>query len=427
MVYYYAYNACLIAASPFLIAYLSAASLFSPRWKGTLRERLGFYGAEKAGGGGRRVWLHGVSVGEVMGAAPLVRLLLAKEKGTALVVTTTTRAGMETVRKTFGGDVTAMYFPFDFRGAVGRAVSAVRPSVLVLMETELWPNVIGECVRRGVPVVLLNGRVSDRAASAGWFVRGVYRWAFSRLGVIAAQSERDRERFVALGAPPEKVVVTGNMKFDGLSAPGDEAATESLLKALNPDGRRLFVAGSTHPGEEEMILDVHERLAGRELRLVLCPRHVERAEEVVKTAETRGSRAARRSVLGGREDAPVPDVVVLDTVGELRLLYRLAAVCFVGGSLVARGGHNVLEPAACGRAPFYGPHTRNFAAAVEILERAGAGIPARDARDLERKIAEYLDDPGRKSAADSAALRVVAENAGAVDRNYALVKEHLAV
>lgn len=420
MFYFYAYNTFLLLAAPFFYVFLLIVNAFHPRWQGTLRERLGRYGPKLAEPARPRIWVHAVSVGEVVGAAPFLRLLLEREKKHDLVVSTTTRGGMEILEKTFAGQAALIYFPIDFPWTVRRAIKAIRPSFFILMETEIWPNVINGCARQGVPVLLLNGRVSDRMAAAGRFVRGMYRRAFARLRAAGMQSAGDRDRLVGLGAPEKLTSVTGSMKFDGLLAAEDESKIASLRKLINPADAPLLVAGSTHPGEEEPILDAFAELRNSrpDLRLILCPRHIERAAEVEELAKQKGHATQLRSAI--KEDRPPPEVVVVDTIGELRLLYRLSVISFVGGSLIPRGGHNVLEPAACGKAPFYGPHTQNFREVVRLLEEGGGGIPVRDADELREKTAHYLNDEEYRRSIDNRALETVKANSGAAEKAYEL-------
>lgn len=415
------YNLLLTIAYPILLLYLYIKALRTPGYRESLGERLGRYAAPPGADGKRTLWLHAVSVGEAAGAAPLVRMWRERRPDWKIVVSTTTVGGMQMLRKTFSGDVAAVYFPFDFPWVIGRALRAINPSVLAIMETELWPNLILGCSRRGVPVLLLNARVSDRMAAAPGPARAMYRRLFPAFRAIATQSDRDAERLRALGAPDNLMSTIGNLKFDGVLPSADDAKQEALRKTLSPDGAPLFVAGSTHPGEDEMVLVVFRQVrdAHPSMRMVLCPRHVERAADVLRIVHDAGMNAVLRS----RVEGVPPEVVVMDTIGELRLLYAFATVCFVGGSLIERGGHNVLEPAAAGHAVFYGPHMANFRQAADILEAGGGGIPTKDADDLARKVIKYLGTPGERERRDAAAVQAVRANAGAAERAYRLLDE----
>ena len=437
MIYFFLYNLVLLVSFPFISVYLFFASIFSNKWQGTLHERNGYYGKKFAAGGAKRIWVHAVSVGEVVGAILLVRLLMQRETDYEIVVSTTTRGGMEMLKRNFSGGVILFYFPLDFPWTIRRTLRTISPAAVVLMETEIWPNLLRACEASSISAILLNGRVSDRMAGAGWFVRGLYRWAFGRIAAAGMQSERDSERLALIASPRGEVVVTGNMKFDYLLAAAEGEKVQTLREVFDVENRRLFVAGSTHPGEDEIILDVYEKIikVHGDIALVLCPRHVERADEVVQLVIARGLQVVKRSKITPNHEPrtankgrnAIPTVIVIDTIGELRLLYGIATVCFVGGSLVPRGGHNVLEPAACGKAPFYGQFTQNFLSAVETLENYKGGIMASDGDELAEKVLYYLNNKDYMREIDGNARKAVEANTGAVDRAYALLKKHLVI
>lgn len=420
------YNAVLIAAYPFLRLYFLWQGARSEKFTGTMPERFGRYPAGKRRKEGERViWVHTVSVGEAVGATKFIRLLLEREKDASIVVTTATKGGMNILNGSFGGSITTAYFPFDFPWVVRRAIKAFRPSALILMETEIWPNLTTAVARRGAPVILLNGRVSDRMASAGAVVRAVYSSVFGAMRALGMQTEEDAARIVRLGAPVAKTRVVGNMKFDAAPDAPDTEKTAALKALLNPGGGPVLTAGSAHPGEEAMLLDVFARLRMKrpELRLLLAPRHIERASEVLALARASFPDAALRSSLTATGVGPAPSVVVMDTIGELRLVYGLSTLCFVGGSLVERGGHNILEPAACGKAAFYGPHMMNFIASARALEAGGGGVMVKDSEDLFARLSEFLGDEEARARIDSNAFNVIMRNAGATERAHRIFKE----
>lgn len=420
------YNLFLVGAYPALAACFFIQSLRSDKFSGTLGERFAFYGEKKEALRGRRtIWLHAVSVGEAVGAIPLVRVLLGEEAGRRLVITTTTKGGMEILRKTFGDRITAAYFPFDFPWVVRRALKAFHPDALILMETEIWPNLIGACARGGIPVLLLNGRVSDRMARAGGGMRRLYRGVFSMMEALGMQTGRDADRIIALGAPKRKVHIVGNMKFDGIMTDTDAVKLDELRRLLAPEKGPILIAGSTHPGEEEIVLAVFRRLREKigALQLAIAPRHIERAGEVAAIVEKHGFIAVLRSLAAAPVSGGERPVVVLDTIGELRYVYSIATLCFVGGSLVERGGHNILEPAACGKAPFYGPYTMNFSASVLTLEQGGGGIQVADTGEFSEQAFRYLSDEEYRGKMDGNALEVVRRNSGATARAYDLFRE----
>jgi 3-deoxy-D-manno-octulosonic-acid transferase len=398
-----------------------------------LRRRAGGYGADVSQRLGRfapglppapRCWVHAVSVGEAAAAAPLVEALMARRPDLAIVLTTVTPTGARLVRDRLGDRVTHRYFPVDLSGPVRRALDAVRPELFVGMETELWPNFLRALHRRRIPSVIANGRISDRSFRRYRLVRVLMARALAHVSAFAMQSEEDARRIVALGAPPDRVLVTGNLKSDLRPAgPPEPAWRERLALA---DGDLLWVAGSTHRGEEAPVLDAWIALRAREprLRLVLAPRHPERAEEVERLAASRGVTAVRRSAV-----PPVPPrdaVVVLDTVGELADLYGWADLAFVGGSLVAVGGHNVLEPALWGKPVLFGPHTGNFRDAARLLLDARAAEVVDVGPALEAAAARLVRDPALRARMGAAGRAAVAARQGAVAATLEVIERVLA-
>jgi 3-deoxy-D-manno-octulosonic-acid transferase len=371
---------------------------------------------------GPRCWVHAVSVGEAAAAAPLVEGIRQRWPELSVVVTTVTPTGARIVAERLGHAATHRYFPLDLPSAVSRAIDAVHPRFFVGMETELWPNFLRGLARRGIPSMIANGRISDRSFRRYRLVRPLMARILRCVSVFAMQSEEDARRIVALGAPAERVVVTGNLKTDTAPGPGT-TPWETLLDL--PPASLLWIAGSTHRGEEAIALDVFQRLGPQfpELRLLLAPRHPERADEVARLVAERGLRCVRRSHLPG--DGARGAVVVLDTIGELADVYRLAAVVFVGGSLVPSGGHNMLEPALRRKPVLYGPHTENFRDSAEILETAGAAIPVAGAAELAAELHRLLGDAGLRARMGEAGAAAVAARRGALGETLALVERVL--
>jgi 3-deoxy-D-manno-octulosonic-acid transferase len=424
---YYAYNILLTLLSPLLILYFKYKGGQDIRYIGTMDERFGHYADSlRKVADARRIWVHTVSVGEVVGAMPLLRMIQARLPDYELVVSTTTVTGRQMLQKNFP-DMPTFYFPFDFPWVARRTVNHIAPDALVLMETELWPNVMTQCARRDAPVMLLNGRVSERMAKAGGMVAGMYRWAFARITALGMQTPRDAERITALGAPRQLVTVVGNMKFDGLLTKPDFGKIQELRDTINPDARPLFVAGSTHPGEEAILCDVFRRVREHvpDLLMVVAPRHIERTDEVEGVFLIKDYNVQRRSRIKPQQIAVRPDVIILDTIGELRTLYAIADTCFVGGSLIERGGHNVLEPAACGKAPFYGPSMQNFLDSVEALEKGGGGRPVNSGVELAEHLIAAFKEPDVQYILDQNALEVIKANAGASERAFNLLQNNL--
>ena len=392
------------------------------KYVGTLRERWGHLPEGIDPGGRPSIWIHAVSVGEVQAARTLIPGLRDRYPGHRLWLSTTTRtgravaAGIEAVDGVF-------YFPLDLPPAVDRVLDRVRPVLFVAVDTELWPNLLRRCARRGVRTVLVNGRISDRSYPRYRLVRRWFRRVLADVDRCCAQSDESARRLVDLGAPADRVVTTGNLKFDALPAPGPGPASrgDELPRSLGlaPD-RPVLMAASTHPGEEGPVLDAFRRLRSRVpgLVLVLAPRHPERGAEVAALAAARGLATVRRSRLPGG-GAGAADVVVLDTVGELAALFPAATVVFVGGSLAPVGGHNVIEPAAWGRPVVFGPHMENFAEIAELFLAHGAARRVSGAGELEPVLAELLADPRQRAELGTAARSLVEANRGAAVRSLA--------
>jgi len=385
-------------------------------------QRFGRYGADLPAE--PRCWIHAVSVGEAAAAVPLVEAIARRWPELSVLMTTVTPTGARVVADRLRGTVAHRYFPLDLPGPVRRALDAVRPRFFIGMETELWPNFLRALARRGVPAMIANGRISDRSFRRYHRVRFLTARMLRDIAVFAMQSQEDARRIIALGAPPGRVVVTGNLKTDLTPAEaGGEAVWQQLLGLATNEP--VWIAGSTHRGEETVVLDAYTRLRRRypDLVLLLAPRHPERVPEVERLAADRQLATVRRSELpASREGAPV---IVLDTVGELAKIYSVASVVFVGGSLVPTGGHNMLEPALLRKPVLYGPHTTNFRESAELLLAAGGAVLVDEPERLEPRVAELLADPARRSRMGEAGLHAVIGRQGALKQTMELVERHL--
>lgn len=364
---------------------------------------------------GPRLLIHGVSVGEVKGAAPLVRELNQRCPGLEIVISTTTETGLEVARQLYP-NTTIVRFPLDLSPCVARFIERTRPLAIVLIELEIWPNFLRQANRAGIPVAVVNGRITQKSfARYRWFRRSLPQ--FNRISLFCVQLEEYAQRFRDLGGQPERVLVTGNMKADGLMR---ETSAELALKVdeltrrLAPrPGQLVLVAGSTHASEERWFVQAG-RAALPDARLVVVPRHPTRANEVVRDLEQLGAGAQLLTSLRRGAQAADPRVpVVVDTIGELEAVYELADIVFVGGSLIAHGGQNMLEPAARGRAVLYGPHVDNFRQEAALLETAGASVRVRDVRGLEQALRELGLDAARRRAMGEAGRRAVVVQRGA--------------
>ena len=397
---------------------------------GSLRERFGRLPAAVNPDRRPSIWVHAVSVGEALAARPLLRALRAAYPEHRLIVSTTTATGQRVARG-FGGDVDAVcYAPFDFPWFVNRALDRIAPALLLVVDTEIWPNLLRACRRRGVGALIVNGRLSDRSFRRYRLVRGGMRRVLADVGRVCAQTEEWARRFVAVGADPDRVTVTGSLKFDAVGPAGPSPDTErgdGLRAAFDfARSRPVVIAASTLRGEEEPVLRAFGRVrqASPSALLVIAPRHPERFDEARGIAERAGYRVRMRSALEPGRD-PGADVVILNTLGELGRLFPIASAVFVGGSLVPAGGHNPIEPAAFGRAIVVGPHMENFADVTRELVARGAAIQLRDAGALEETLADLMRDGGWRSRLGDAARSVVDANRGATRRTIEMVAELL--
>ena len=342
------------------------------------------------------IWFHCVSVGETQAARSLVRSL-RKKYSARVVVSTTTVTGQRVAREIFQREADAIfYFPIDWGWTVRRALTAIKPAVVLIMETELWPNLLREGRRRSIPVALVNGRISDTSFPRYKFARPFFRRVLRDLSIAMMQSEEDARRIRELGMPADQVIVTGNLKFDSAEIPIDANVTEEFGRrfGLAPD-KPFIVAASTHAPEERIVLDALKQLRRSHpaARVLIAPRHPERFAEVATLLQRSGLSWSPRSNPSSAEDKSCA-VILLDTVGELRALYPFADLVFIGGSIAAHGGHNMLEPAALGICVAIGPHTKNFAAITTALlnERAMIQLPELEEAQYPKQLADVFDE-----------------------------------
>ena len=398
-----------------------------------LRERLGRLpdSVVAALRGRRAVWVHAVSVGEVTAAAPLLRAIKARHPTLCLFVTTVTATGRQTViERVPQADATA-YFPLDFPRVAERVLRLVEPRAFLCVETELWPNFLFALARRGVPAFLVNARLTERSARRYAWARRLFQPALAGVVGFGAQTAADAERLAAIGADPGRIVITGNLKFDQGTEDADmPSAARRAGLGLGPE-ERLWVAGSTHAGEETHLVRAYLRLRQRDPRLVLllAPRHLDRLDKVEAMVREEGAEPVRRTApIGGRRSASAgpasgaaPRVILLDTLGELASLYAEAEVAFVGGTLAPVGGHNLLEPAARGKPVVFGPHTHKCEEIARTLLAAGAGVRVDSTEALVDQVGRLLADGALRARMGRQGLEMVARNRGAVDRTLALV------
>lgn len=374
------------------------------------------------------IWVHAVSVGETQAARPLLTALKKQYPGHAILVSNTTATGRAVSAGVSEIDL-CICFPFDFLPAVSRALDAVRPRVIIIMETEIWPNFTREAERRGIPVLLANGRISDRSFGRyqkfSWFFRST----LQRFSALCMQSGADRDRIVAIGALPDRTVVTGNLKHDIPVRPVSQEEKLALRARYRiPGAATVFCAGSTRPGEEAfLIASYRELLASQDnLFLILAPRHPERCGEVVTLLESADLVYRRRSSLEGWGGEFAPgEVLLVDGVGELMNLYGLSDFCFVGGSLVELGGHNLLEPASRGIPSVYGPHMNNFREVAALVSRYRAGVQVGSPGALTAACRNLIEDAQLRNSLGESALNMMRESGGATANHLEVIDRYL--
>jgi 3-deoxy-D-manno-octulosonic-acid transferase len=389
----------------------------SRRYWPTLPDRFGYLKLPRLR---KTVWVHAVSVGEVKAVEKLLERLRQEFPDRPVVVSTTTVTGQSLAREQRGRLVDhTLYFPLDLPGPLRRTLDRLRPSLVIIAETEIWPNFLRICRQRNIPVMMVNGRISDKSLSG---YRRVRRWLGRVLNdytVLGMQSDLDRRRMEAIGADVNKITVFGNLKYDVAAVHGRLDPTLTTLLKQCP---QLWIAASTMPGEDEMVLDAFRELKPSHplLKLMIAPRHPDRSNMITELIRSRGLDYVRRQMLD--HDA---DVLLLDTIGELAPCFEFASVVFMGGSLVPRGGHNVLEPARYSKPVIVGPHTENFRDIVRLFLDAKALIQISSATELAGTVRRLLEDSALASTLGENALRVVSENIGATDRVIDFIRERI--
>ncbi|WP_306533211.1 3-deoxy-D-manno-octulosonic acid transferase [Geobacter sp.] len=420
------YDILLILLAPAIIAHHVWRTVSRGRTFAGFAERFGFIAPESlvpvTGRGA--IWVHAVSVGETMAVKPLLRELKRRFPERPIVLSSVTETGRSVAVAIPEPDL-VVYFPFDFGFAASRALRLVSPKLVIVVETEIWPNFLRYARRMGIPAVMVNGRISDRSFPRYLRFSRFFAPILNNLSALCMQSDEDARRIVAIGAPAERVFVTRNLKYDlPLRRLGPTEQEELRNRYRLPAGALVITAGSTHSGEEELVAESYLRLFAERpgLFLVLVPRHPERAAEVGMLLEGKGIPFVRRSALDGAQELEAGSVLLVDTIGELMNLYALSDVVFVGGSLVPVGGHNLLEPSSVGVPVLFGPHMHNFREITTLVLAAGAGEQVEDRTGLEAALRRLLEDESARRAMGENGSRLMAEQGGAAARHLEIIE-----
>ena len=393
------------------------------KWHGGFKERAGFFSPElnKALAAGKNIWIHAVSVGEVIAIDGILRRFQAVYPDKRIVLSVTTKAGYALAKMKYPQGIVLLRSPLDFSLTVRAFVKAIRPIIYIAAETELWPNLFRELDHRNVPIMVINGRISDESYPGYRFAQGILLGTLRRVKIFCMQSVLDAERIIALGAPKERVCTVGNIKFDNVPH-----ATASVVRGMGfSDKDMILVGGSTHPGEEDILLDIFQEIRGQYplLRLVLAPRHPDRSVAVAAAVREKGLIPIFFSK--GKVALKEDEVLIIDTIGHLLGFYGLATIVFVGKSLTVKGGHNIIEPALFGKPVVIGPQMQNFRDIARAFITEGAVLQVADAQALKKAIVDLLAKPELRDDLGKKAIAVIRKNAGATERTLEIVGEIL--
>ncbi len=427
---YLLYDLLLLAAATVLVPYYLFRGWRYGKVRRGIRERLGFYLPDrlKSLAGRPVIWVHAVSVGETRAAIPLVKALTEAFPGHALIVSNVTETG-HAVARGIPDAALCLFFPFDLSWVVRRVLRQVQPSLIVIVETEIWPNFVRIAHRKGIPVVLVNGRISDRSFPRYRRLRPLVRPVLSHFSAFCMQTAQDAERIRLIGAPAERIEVTRNLKFDMQAPAVNHAQPESLKETLAlPADCPVWAAGSTHSGEEEMVAEVYRRLLaeGRQIVLALVPRHPERVRAVASMLADRGLSVTLRTRIGERSGPlQAGEVLLVDTLGEMLKIYAAADLVFLGGSLVPVGGHNVLEAALVHKPVIFGPYMHNFREIARLLLEAGGGMQIEDEAGLHNAVAGLLTNSELRRHMGEGGFTLLQQNVGATRHTVEVLRRQL--
>ena len=396
-----------------------------------LSQRLGLYPDRlvRSISGSPRIWIHAVSVGEVSAAIAIIESLASLMPGCAIILSTTTKHGQEFAQKKLQtgklrSKVTCIYAPVDFIVSVRKAFSILKPDILVFLETEIWPNWLIEAHRMGIKTAIVNGRISVRTIKRYLKIRSLTKEVLKHVDAFSMISEADAQRIRMIGAPMERVEISGNAKYDLLLQQADPGLKTKIKRLYNLNGDEpVFIAGSTRSSEEEIIIDVYQEIIQSvpETLLFIAPRHVKRAHQIEGLVKANGFSCRLRTDLDKKDCLRTAPVIIMDTIGELQAIYSIASIVFCGGSLVPLGGQNILEPAVWGKPVFYGPSMEDFLDAKELLEKSGGGVQVKDGLELAERAIYYLTHPDQAEIMGKSAKKAVMSNKGAAGKHAAVI------
>ncbi|MGZ6225303.1 MAG: 3-deoxy-D-manno-octulosonic acid transferase [Syntrophales bacterium] len=428
---YFFYNILLVMAALLALPYYAIKMTLTGKYRKSMGPKFGLIKpslfAEMKGS--PRIWIHAVSVGEVTAAEPIVASLRTHFPEACIVLSTSTETGQDMARRIVTGATSFIYYPLDIPFVVKKVIPKVKPDVFIMTETELWPNFIRVCKEQGAKVIMVNGRISQRSYQRYALTKFFWKDVVNLIDDTGVISAIDADRLMAIGMAPARVHVMGNAKYDGLAAKATPPVREEMQRRLNlTETDRVFVAGSTHDSEEKIVLRVYRRLLERypDFKLIIIPRHPERGHAVLSLVKEAGFEdyITMTEIEGGKH-LTGERIIVVDVIGELFKVYALASVVFCGGSLVPKGGQNILEPAAWVKIIFYGPSMEDFRDEKELLEKAGGGITVKSGDELLAGILTLMSDPDALARKGEAGRRIVVSNMGAADRYAEMVRSHI--
>jgi 3-deoxy-D-manno-octulosonic-acid transferase len=418
---YFIYNVLLFTLSLLLVPFLLFAILSAQKYRSGFLQKLGFVSSSilLKLSGERPVWIHAVSVGEVMATIPLVQEMKRKYPNQKIVLSTVTVTGNYTAALRAKEADAVIYFPFDYPFIVKRAIKKINPKLFITLETELWPNFLRRLKRNGISSVVISGRISNRSYRKYRGARFFFSKVLANIDAFYMQTDLDAQRVIDIGAPPDRVITVGNLKFDQCVPTVTSEEKAQLYRMFHlDDGQSIFIAGSTHKGEEESVLEVFKTLKKKyaDLILILAPRHPERFNEAAHLIFRHKLKSIKRTQLKQQKETQHHDVILLDTIGELSKLYSIGTIIFVGGSLVPTGGHNVLEPVAYKKAVIFGPHMDNFLEIARGLKDTGGGLQVTTKEEFLSQAEKLLHDKTLRDALGEKAFESIAHNQGTIKK-----------